>query len=475
MSRRKTPLRLPAALALGSLALGVACDRNVLHTGSVAPVQTVAPPVPMATHSDGTCDSGLQTCPGAGAGFCFDLQTAPDHCGSCDNACPLGTPCQNGQCRGVACTTRVTVKALRVNGSPAWRYQVGVADFDRDGELDLLIPTSRMVIANGAGGPFEETSASVFRGQGDGTFVVATSFPAAENPKDSIPTFPLAVADFNRDQIADVVVGAVSGGVDASTVDRAAMVVHLGNGDGTFGPGIDVVGGSVPGFIAVADLDGDGTPDLATVGTPNEAVTVRHGNGDGSFGPPRDLEVGGTPTYVSVTDWNSDGVPDLIATDTYVHLLYGTGGGSFAPVLDCALNMLAPTGEPGPPVLGDFDHDGLVNLVSNNSLLMGMHDCNFTRQTTFHVSYASAMPMAAGDFNGDGATDLAVAVCEGVGYLAGDGHGNLGNLVMLGDLDAEHPQCNGTTGMAGDFNGDGRLDLVVAGLYSIRVFMNTCR
>jgi len=469
------PLGLPAALALGSLALGVACDRNVLHTGSVAPVKTVPPPATVATHPDGTCDSGLATCPGAGAGFCFDLQTAPDHCGSCSNTCPIGTPCENGQCLVVPCTTRVTVKALRVNYSPAWRYQVGVADFDRDGALDLLVPTPHFLFPSGADTPYEDMTATAFCGQGDGTFIAAESIPAGENPKASESTFPLAVADFNRDQIPDLVVAAVSGTVATSPVESATMVVHLGNGDGTFGPGIDLVGGAIPGFIAVADLDGNGAPDLATVGTPKEAVTVRFGNGDGTFGPPRDLEVGGTPTYVSVADWNRDGIPDLVATDSYIHLLYGTGDGSFAPVLDCALNMSAPTGEPGPPVLGDFDQDGLFDLVSNNSLLLGMRDCNFTQQTTFHVSYASAMPMAAGDFNGDGTTDLVVAVCEGVGYLAGDGHGILGDLVMLGDLDADRPQCSGTTGMTGDFNGDGRLDLVVAGLYSIRLFMNTCK
>jgi hypothetical protein len=126
-------------------------------------------------------------------------------------------------------------------------------------------------------------------------------------------------------------------------------------------------------------------------------------------------------------------------------------------------------------VLGDFDHDGFVDLVSNNTLLLGMQDCNFTRQTTLPAPYDTVFPLAAGDFNGDGTTDLAVALWDGVAFLAGDGQGNLGALVEFGNLGPDHEQPDGTTGVAGDVNGDGRLDLVVASRYSIRVFLNTCQ
>jgi hypothetical protein len=253
------------------------------------------------------------------------------------------------------------------------------------------------------------------------------------------------------------------------------VVARLGKGDGTFGPEIGLAGGAAPSFITIADLDGDGIPDLAGVFDRTQAVSVYRGNGDGSFGSRKDLPVGGLPSAVLATDWNGDGIVDLVATDAYVHLLLGTGNGDFAPTLDCGLNLGAPTGTPNALPLADFDHDGVVDMVANNTLLLGMHECNFTRATAFTVAYDSVYPMAAADFNGDGTTDLAVAFWDGIGFLPGDGHGNLGALVKLGDLDALHEVPMGTTGYAADVNGDGRLDLVVANRDSIRVFLNTCK
>jgi hypothetical protein len=256
----------------------------------------------------------------------------------------------------------------------------------------------------------------------------------------------------------------------------SSVVVRLGKGDGTFGPEIALVGADAPSFITISDLDDDGVPDLAAVSQQAPTVSVYHGNGDGTFGSQQNLAVGGMPTTVLATDWNGDGIIDLVATDDSLHLLLGTGKGNFAPVLDCGLTLLTSWGDPSPvPVIGDFDRDGVVDLVSNNNLFLGMQECNFTKKTIFHVVDNVAYSMAAGDFNGDGATDLAVAFAQGIGFLPGDGHGNLGALVKLGDLGDVHKDPQNTTGYAADVNGDGRLDLIVADQDSIRVFLNTCK
>jgi len=471
----KSNIRRRVGLNLGLLALAAACGRNVLQTGKVTVGQTVTPPAPVPIHSDGTCDPGLETCPGDGAGFCFDLQSAPNHCGTCGTACAPGIPCENGQCRVTSCASRLTMRTLKIDRSPAYNLQIGIADFDRDGAVDILIPSPNSVMAATGWSPGDDRTASVYRGQADGTFTVSASFPAGEETVNGMLGVPLAVGDLNHDQIPDLVLGAVVKGALEPLAQRAAMSVHLGKGDGTFGQTIDVLGGTIPGFIAVADLDGDGTLDLATADTPREAVTVWHGKGDGTFAAPRDLEIAGTPRSVMVADWNHDGIPDLLAADGYLHVLLGTGQGDFAPVLDCGLTLNSPVSGGEAPVIADFDQDGVVDLATNNTVLLSMHDCNFTRRTTFPVPDDTAFPFAAADLNGDGALDLAVSFCDGVGYLPGDGHGNFGDLVTLAGGEDVHPQCWPATGYSADFDGDGRLDLVVGNEYSIRVFMNTCQ
>jgi hypothetical protein len=467
----------PAIVAVGVFAT---CGRNTLHTGTVSPSQTVKPPTPVAAHPDGTCDSGLAACPGDGAGFCFDLQAAPDHCGACGNACPPGVPCEDGACHITPCTSRITVKTLEVDPVQTMGYQVGVADFDRDGAIDLLLPTPNSVmIERGWTEMSKSRGVSLYRGQADGSFVIEDSFPAGF---DSDYHSALAVADFNHDQIPDFVSGAAPGDIYLPPEQQTAMSVHLGNGDGTFRPAIDVRGAAAPGFVAVADLDGDGVLDLATVSYPAEAVTLWLGKGDGAFAAPQKLGVGGSPRHVMVADWNRDGILDLVANDSYLHVLLGAGQGKFAPTLDCGLTLCNGQGCPGamPPLLADFDGDGNVDLATNNNLWLGMHDCNFTKAAAFHAPSDTAFPMAAADLNGDGALDLVVcayqgALVDGVGYLPGDGHGKLGDIVPLDSLEVEHATCGRSFASAADFNGDGRLDLVVAGEFSVRIFMNTCQ
>ena len=83
----------------------------------------------------------------------------------------------------------------------------------------------------------------------------------------------------------------------------------------TFGPAVSYGTGDTPVSVAVADFNGDGTPDLAVANVYGTTVSVLLGNGDGTFQRAADFAVGDYPASVAVGDFNRDGTPDLVTAD----------------------------------------------------------------------------------------------------------------------------------------------------------------
>src|SRR5262249_49509012 len=149
--------------------------------------------------------------------------------------------------------------------------------------------------------------------------------------------------------------------------------VLLANGDGTFHTQRDFATGALPVAVQVADLNGDGKPDLVVVNQvclfnatscTAGSVSVLLGNGDGTFQSHVDYPVGVTPMSVVVADFNGDGKLDLAVTNanlglgSTISILTGKGDGTFNPHVD---QMVVP--EPGPIVAADFNHDGKIDLA----------------------------------------------------------------------------------------------------------------
>src|SRR5262249_33235805 len=168
-----------------------------------------------------------------------------------------------------------------------------------------------------------------------------------------------ALGDFNGDGLIEVVtVGNVSG--------RGVVSVSLGNGDGTFQPPvISNSGNSNPLQVRVDDFDGDGRLDVVTLGSYYvDSLTVLEGNGDGTFGAPAAHSYSIPPTEIQVADMNGDGHPDLIEgnhffSTTSVQLNDGTG--RFGAKLD-SMGVLSPT----EVASADFNNDGKADLVSTS-------------------------------------------------------------------------------------------------------------
>jgi len=127
----------------------------------------------------------------------------------------------------------------------------------------------------------------------------------------------VAVADLNGDRKPDVVVAncAAFGSQDCS--GGGSLAVFLGNGDGTFQPATTYDSGGGNTFsVAVADVDGDGKPDLVVVNLGSSTVSVLLGNGDGTFQSAIIYDSGGLyPTSVAVADVNGDGKLDLVVSN----------------------------------------------------------------------------------------------------------------------------------------------------------------
>jgi DNA-binding beta-propeller fold protein YncE len=89
--------------------------------------------------------------------------------------------------------------------------------------------------------------------------------------------------------------------------------VGLYAGTLAFQPKTDYPAGAYPSEVAVADVNGDGKPDLMVANEFGNTLSVLLGEGDGSFRPKADYPVGPYPHGIAVGDVNGDGKPDLIA------------------------------------------------------------------------------------------------------------------------------------------------------------------
>jgi hypothetical protein len=303
-------------------------------------------------------------------------------------------------------------------------------------------------------------------GEADGTFGGAVAYPMGDWPA------ALLLVDLNGDERPDIITANVTG---------QSVVARLNNGRGGFGPIMPIAAGFAPKAIAAGDLDGDGDADLAVASANPDLVRTYANRGDGTFDAWIALPGAVEPASIVAADLDADGDIDLAAafanlpSSPDVKVYRNTGEGLF-PVVE-SFSVAANTRFID---VADVDGDRDVDLITGSALgitpLLNAGNTAFVPGALVSGGGDTAA-VATADVDDDGDEDIVTAhltsVSPSISYLMNDGAGGLGEVtrIQLGG----HPY----SGVAGDFDGDGDLDLAVGGsayqAYGISVLRNLGR
>ncbi|MFM9962802.1 MAG: beta strand repeat-containing protein [Planctomycetaceae bacterium] len=283
--------------------------------------------------------------------------------------------------------------------------------------------------------------------EADGLF--ATLFNAANDVAVTDDNQAIAAADLDGD-----------GDIDLAT----PASILLNTGTGLFAPAV-ATNSQADGFMDVGDVDGDGDIDIVIAGNPTGDIDLLINNGNGTFQAPRtavDLMQFFGSSSVVLADVDGDGDRDLAAVIGFatpeVLVSLNNGNGTFQPVQQYAAGMQGASDL----VAGDFDGDGDIDLAvakvffqSAIAFLRNNGDGTFQTGVLTTVS-ATPNAITAADFDNDGDLDIAtggatdtVLLNNGTGgFTASTPIANVGFFTSANDIEASDLDLDGDIDLA---------------------------
>lgn len=316
------------------------------------------------------------------------------------------------------------------------------ADFDNDGDVDLLLAVAV------PGGHASAGKVVVAHNDGAGSFSIAQDFGFPWRD-----AFGMVAADFDADGWVDAAVPSNPGG---------SVIVLKNDGAGTLAESHVIGCGAHVWCLAAGDVNGDGSTDLAATvfpGVDPAGIRLLHGSNRGQFSDGGLIELPIPAMGVGCGDLNGDGVDDIaVWASGKARTFLASPNGEWT-----AGQVLPVAGQFGGVVISDMNHDDSPDVVAAAAgAQVFLNDGAGSLDPGPTVPYSSLSPSAV-DLNGDGLKDLvlssAVALNDGCGGFIGAW------LRFRSDLaHGVEPTGPPRALVAGDFDGDGMVDLAAGGV-----------